>query len=235
LKMKRAFPLILLLIILLVVNAPVSSANSAEPPSILIIVPNAPHDLEISINNIQARRTEKSFESYYTFYRSDLRSAAITLDVSTGGSNFSVILDSPLKSYNNVFTLDINQQTLIPGKLLLRDISLVSLRVILTLIIEGLVFFLFGFRKLRSWLIFLIVNLITQGLLNILLTSSNIPSDSYIIFPLVGGEILVFITEMIVFSFTLGEHSRLRVNTFVVTANFLSLIAGGYLITVLPL
>lgn len=42
--------------------------NSAEPPSILIIVPNAPEDLEISIGsgntNMKANMRDKIIEKY---------------------------------------------------------------------------------------------------------------------------------------------------------------------------
>ena len=36
----------------------------------------------------------------------------------------------------------------------------------MTLLIEGALFFAFGFRKKLSWVLFIIINLITQGLLN---------------------------------------------------------------------
>ena len=64
--MKKVLLFVLLLVLLFIVD-PVSYANSAEPPSILIIVPHAPQDLEISIDPINARagRIEKNFESYY--------------------------------------------------------------------------------------------------------------------------------------------------------------------------
>jgi hypothetical protein len=104
----------------------------------------------------------------------------------------------------------------------------------LTLIIEGIVFFLFGYRRKRSWLVFIIVNLVTQGILNIWLAGNYSPLNNYLIFSLIGGEIVVFIVEIIAFLILVKEHGRLRTASFVVLANLLSLIAGGYLITVLP-
>ena len=95
-------------------------------------------------------------------------------------------------------------------------------------------FYLFGYRRKESWLIFLIINLLTQGVLNIWLNGSFTPLDSYIIFSLVFGEILVLIIEMIAFLILVKEHHRLRIALYVIIANLLSLIAGGYLITVLP-
>jgi hypothetical protein len=234
--MKRIWLLALGLIILSFINIPVCSANSAEPPSIIIIVPNAPKDLEISIgpDNIKANRTDKVIESYYTFYSHDLRSADYTIKITTGNRAFEITPGAPLKSYNNIFSLDLENQTLTPGKSLPVSITLISFRIILTLIIEALIFYLFGFRKKKSWLIFLAVNLLTQGLLNIALSRSFNPLDSYIVFSLIFGEILVFIFELIAFLILVKEHRLLRTGLYVISANLLSLIAGGYLITVLP-
>ncbi len=218
------------------VNAPVCYANSAVPPSILIIVPNAPNDLKISIGseNIEARRTDKVIESYYTFYRGDLKYAEYTVKVTTADRTFEILLDTPLKSYDNIFTLDLERQTLTSGESVSRSIALPSLRIILTLIIEAIVFFLFGYRRKRSWLVFLIINLLTQGVLNIWLAGSTNPLDSYIIFSLIRGEMLVFIVEMIGFLIFVNEHHGLRTILYVMAANLLSLFVGGYLITVLP-
>ena len=51
-------------------------ANAAEPPSIIIIVPNAPDDLKISIEtdgkSYDGRVHDKVIEKYYTFYRYDI-------------------------------------------------------------------------------------------------------------------------------------------------------------------
>jgi len=114
-----------------------------------------------------------------------------------------------------------------------RSILLVSLRVILTLIIEAIVFWLFVFRKKNSWLAFLIINLITQGALNIWLNSS-VPLASYLVFSLIFAEFFVFIAEIVLFLTLIKEHSRRRTVLYVIAANFLSLFAGGYIITVLP-
>jgi hypothetical protein len=234
--MKKILLSIIILILLSLINTSISSANSAEPPSILIIVPNAPYDLEITIdpNNIKAGRANKSIESYYTFYIRDLNPIGNSLKVTTNDRTFEIALESPLKRYNNIFTLDLNNQSLTPGKSFTRSITLISLRIGLTLIIEALVFYLFGFRKKKSWLLFLIINLITQVLLNIVINVSFNPLDSYIIISLIFGEILVFIVEIIAFLRLVKEHSELRTGSYVVMANLLSLVAGGYIITILP-
>lgn len=219
------------------ISTSVCYGNSAEPPAIIIIVPDAPDDLEISLGpeNVKARITDKVIESYYSFSRSDLKSTQYTIKVTTRDGTFEIKLDTPLSSYNNIFVLDLKTHTLTPGKSLSRSIKLVSLRVVLTLLIEGIVFYLFGFRKKRSWLIFLLVNLFTQGFLNIWLNNIASPLGSYLIFSLIAGEFLVFIIEMAAFLIFVHERERWLTAFYVILANFLSLIVGGYLITVFPM
>lgn len=238
-KKRKLFAVILLLVFLMIGIPSTGYGNSAEPPSILIIVPNAPDDLEISMGTgeafTKAKRTNNGIESYFTFYLRELRAAeSYTLQVRTGEDAFELSLEKPVQNYNNIYTLNIKARTLTPGKLLWRDILLVSLRVILTLAIEAAVFWLFGYRSGRSWIAFLIINLVTQGLLNIWLNSYS-PLGGYVIFSLLIGELGVFLTELIAFPVTVREHRPLRTVLYVLTANLLSLIAGGFLITVLPL
>jgi hypothetical protein len=232
LKLIKPLFVIFLLIVIICVNTPLCYANSAQPPSVLIIVPNAPSDLEIHIGTIKAGRTNKVNESYFTIYHGIPEK--LTIRVTTQGRTFEITSNTLLKNYDNVFTLNLESRTLTPGKSFSRSFTLISLRVILTLLIEAIVFFLFGYRNGKSWLVFLIVNLLTQGMLNWVLNANFTPMSSYIIFPLIGGEILVFMVELAAFSFLIEEHGRLRTALYVLLANLLSLIAGGYLITVLP-
>ncbi len=238
-KLDKLFLVILLFIMVFFTITPVCHGNSAEPPSILIIVPNAPRDLEIGIGSggtyTIARRIDKAMESYFTFYLSDLNNVNdYTLKISTGDDTFEIELDKPIRSYNNIYSLNIRRQTLTPGKSLSRSILLVSLRITLTLIIEAIVFWLFGYRQKISWLAFLIINLLSQGTLNIMLNGES-PIASYVIFGLIIGEIFVLIFESIAFLRFVREHSRWRRFLYVLTANLLSLIAGGYAITILPI
>jgi len=223
---------------MLIVLVSVCYGNSAEPPSILIIVPNAPEDLEVSIGsgntNMMANIRDKVIEKYYAFYSSELRIAKdYTVRVSTRESSFEIVLEKPLKKYNNIYTLNLADKTLKPGKLLSRSIILVSMRITMTLAIEAIIFWLFGFRNKKSWIAFLIINIITQGALNIWLNGSA-PLASYLIFSLIFMEFVVIIAEVIAFLAILKERGRGRTLLYVIAANFLSLLAGGYIITVLP-
>ncbi|HOS70480.1 MAG TPA: hypothetical protein PLG67_11770 [Bacillota bacterium] len=233
---KRLILIVALSMLIALVS--VCYGNSAEPPSILIIVPNAPEDLEVSIGsgntNMMANIRDKVIEKYYAFYSSELRIAKdYTVRVSTRESSFEIVLEKPLKKYNNIYTLNLADKTLKPGKLLSRSIILVSMRIIMTLAIEAIIFWLFGFRNKKSWIVFLIINIITQGALNIWLNGSA-PLTSYLVFSLIFMEFFVIIAEIIAFLAILKERGRGRTLLYVIAANFLSLLAGGYIITVLP-
>lgn len=236
---KILFALILSILTVFTATA-ISFGNSAEPPSILIIVPDAPNDLEIEVLSngkyIKADKLDNTIEEYYTFYLHELEGLSkYKFKISTEESSFEIQLNRTLRRYSNIFTLDFKKQTLTSGKSLSRSITLVSLRITLTLIIEGLIFLLFGFRQKRSWIIFLVINLLTQGFLNIWLNGFHPMMTSYIFFNLIFGELWVFLAESIGFSIFIKEHSRIRTISYVIFANFLSLIAGGYLISILPL
>ncbi|MDD5189676.1 MAG: hypothetical protein PHE50_01385 [Dehalococcoidales bacterium] len=238
--MNRLKPTLLLTLIVLLslsLSPLFCYANSAEPPAAVIIVPNAPDDLEISLGpeNIEGTRIDKAFESYYVFYTNPFKPAGNTFQVTTGGKTFYVTPDTRLRNYNSIYKLDLKRQTLTNGESISRSITLVSVRIILTLLIEGFLFFLFRYRTKRSWLVFLFVNLITQGFLNIWLDSTNTPIGYGATILLIFGEFIVFILEMITFLIFVNERHRLVTALYVILANILSLIAGGYLITRLPI
>jgi hypothetical protein len=103
----------------------------------------------------------------------------------------------------------------------------------LTLLLEGIVFWLFGFRSRRSWIGFLVINLITQGVLNYLLSMFS-PYNGYAIFGLVYYEFWIIIVESFAFGLFIREHRALRRVFYAIAANLASLFLGGYLILTLP-
>lgn len=239
-KTWKRMGLILALCILTAACLPAAvSANSAEPPSLVILINNPPDDLSIVLESEDGKKEaavrRSAWEGYYVFYSHDLQSDdEYKFKISTGGENFAYTLDMPLQRYNNVYTLDLAEQELTPGTYPFRTALLVSIRLLLTLLLEGMVFWAFGFRQKRSWLVFLSINLITQGALNISLSSGGPLMPGYLILSLLFGEILVFLAEMITFPLFLREHKTFRIVACIFFANVISLIAGGYIITVLP-
>ena len=226
----------MLMILILPANA---LANSAEPPSLVILINNPPDDLSIVLvsNEKQPEAIVRrvAWEGYYVFYSRDMQvGGKYTFKVTTNGESFECTLGAPLQRYNNVVTLDVSNRELTPGKYPFRSVLLVSIRLLLTLILEGIIFWLFRFRQKRSWLIFLAINLVTQGILNILLNSGGSLMPSYLIFSLILGEFFVFAAEMIAFPIYIKEHKKSRILIYAFIANLISLIAGGYIISVLP-
>jgi len=236
-----------MIIILLGISFPtIIYSNSAEPPSFTIIASNPPEDLSLSlilsdesqIEGIKLDKETKAWETYYRFFyhmipsgRDKLEDAELVVESSE--QNFKISLPTEtFKTYNNLLTLDLDAESLIIGQSPLRVPILVTMRVVLTLLIEGIVFYLFGFREKRSWLIFLVINLITQGGLNAMITGPGI--GSYWIIGFIFGEIIILIVEMIAFISLLKEHKKSRRAIYTITANLASLILGGILISYLP-
>lgn len=235
--MRRSKILILGIMVALLVALPVWG-NASEPPSILLIVPGAPDELVVSVgegdNYIEAARRDKLLESYFLFYYSDTDPVDnLQLKAKGDGYDLLVPVGDLAQRYQNVYTLDLDEGSLTEGKDPLRAALYVSMRVVLTLIIEGLIFLLMGFRSRRSWIVFLVVNLITQGALNLWINTVTY-NDYSLFFGLVFYEFVIVIVEMVAFLGLLKEHKKWRRILFVLIANIMSLLVGGYILTVLP-
>ena len=247
--MKRNSRIItaLMIIILLSISLPtIIYSNSAEPPSFTIIALNPPEDLSLSlllkdesqIEAIELDKENKAWETYYRFFyhmipsRSDKLENAV-LVVESSEQSFQISLPTEtFKTYNNLLTLNIDAETLIIGQSPLRVPILIAMRVVLTLFIEGIVFYLFGYRKKRSWLIFFAINLITQGGLHAMITGPGI--GSYWMIGFIFVEIVILIVEMILFISLVKEHKKSRAAIYTIIANLASLVLGGILISYLP-
>jgi hypothetical protein len=214
-------------------------ANSAKPPSLVILVNNPPKDLSITLvsnggqENSRFRRV--AWEGYYAFYSTSMNiNDQYTLKVTTNDESFECNIGTSLLGYNTVYTLDIPNRKIALGTYPFRRAILVSLRLLFTLLLEGLVFWFFNYREKRSWIIFLCINLITQGALNIWLNDGGHLMPSYLIFSLIIGEFFVFISEMIAFPLLIKEHGKGHSVSYAFIANLISLIAGGFIISLLP-
>jgi hypothetical protein len=101
-----------------------------------------------------------------------------------------------------------------------------------TLIIEGIIFFLFRFSSRRNWLVFLGVNLLTQVVMTAILGTILISAGlfgSYLAF--IPVELGIIVIEAIAFGFLLRGHSRGRRILFAVVANIISAFAGIAMMT----
>lgn len=217
-------------------------ANSAEPPRLIVIVNMPPADLTLSVrltdgSEIELMRQDKAWESRFVLashlFRQNPSIKGAALIVHSSEKNFEHPLpDDMLDRYNNVLSLNVRNETFTDGQTFARSAILVGLRVTLTLLIEGAIFFLFGYRTKRSWIVFFVVNLATQTWLNISLNASF--TNSYPILNLLFYEFLILFAEMIAFAIAVNEKKRWVTLVYVLIANVASFLLGAALIMMLP-
>jgi hypothetical protein len=244
-RLKKLTVYFISILLITLTLAPTAFANSAEPPNLTVIVSFPDNDLTLSIrfadgnitDAVQLQKEQKAWEAYYRFYGMGASTGpsleGATLIVHSSQKSFECSLpSSALSQYNNLITLNIENESIIEGQPLARSMLLVSMRVILTLLIEGLIFFAFEYRKKTSWIVFVVINLLTQGALNIALNGPNL--GSYWIFGFALYEIIIFIVEAVAFALILKEYKKSRAIIYTLAANLASLILGGALISYLP-
>ena len=103
-----------------------------------------------------------------------------------------------------------------------------------TLLIEGILLLLFRYSWKENWKAFLLVNVLTQGLLAV--ASSSVTAHSgvsawYLFFFFLPAELVVMLVEVFLYSGRglLTGHSKGRAALYAVTANFASAFLGYYL------
>lgn len=254
-KMKKRFLTTLLALLLLTFLPITACANAAEPPCFVIVAEHLPDDFSLGLRLSNGDEyppeeiwiRQKDWETYFRFqyfYSEALSPNSFrnsTLVCSTGGEIFEIPIPSEADhGYNSILKLNLTARTLTLGLSSWRTVLLAVLRVVLTLLIEGLVFFvLFRYRTRRSAVVFLLVNLATQIFLNLMIcTHTGIINDAYgaywhFLFYLC--EFTIFLAESILFPAFLKEHSRRRAVLAALTANTASLALGGFLLSTLPI
>lgn len=261
---KKASVLFLSLLFCLLLPLP-ASANAAEPPRLSVMVLNPPEGLRLSLvftsqdqeESVEANGTRLAWEGYYLFrpasfpsfwdWEDSPQDMTIVLKAETAEESFSIPVDNETLTtgtgsyYNNLCVLDLSAQTLTPGAPWWRQPVLILLRVGLTLLLEGLIFLLFGYRQRRSWVVFLLVNLVTQGAVNAVLLGSvgpfgNLyPSGMLYLLLYVPMELAVMAVEIAAFRKLLREKQKLNATVYAIVANLLSWLLGGAMLTYLPL
>ena len=259
---KKVLALLSALVFCLILPLP-ASANSAEPPQLSVVVEHPPDDLELSLvfcgkgqeKAIQAEASRLAWEGYYLFRPwgfpdfwdwGESGGVTVALQGETGGEEFLLPLDTQFFTqdtgsyYNNLCVLDLSTQTLTPGQPWWRQPLLVGLRVLLTLVLEGLIFLVFSYRQKHSWLVFLVVNLITQLFVNLVILSlagpfGNLTSVRLLLmFVYLPMELVVLGVEITAYRKLLGEQSKRRATVYAAVANLCSWLLGGMLLTYLP-
>lgn len=97
-----------------------------------------------------------------------------------------------------------------------------------TLVVEGVLLWLFGFRSRRSVVVFLMVNLATQAVLHVLLGSSILAVGAHSLYYLLllPVEALILVAEAIAYGLLLRDQKAIRRVGYAVCANLASYAAG---------
>ena len=101
-----------------------------------------------------------------------------------------------------------------------------------TLLIEGLLLFAFGYRSKRSWRVFLLVNLVTQGAfavyLAVIVLNHGVSGWSLLFY--IPIEIIITAVELLCYRRLLTERSWERAVGYAIVANVCSATVGALLI-----
>ena len=101
-----------------------------------------------------------------------------------------------------------------------------ALRVILTIVLELIILFVFTYRMQKSFLIVGLTNFITQSILTIIMIVGFYfwAAEVGLVVTLVLGEIFVFVVEGITYVFLLKENSKKRALLYALIANLVTLL-----------
>ena len=101
-----------------------------------------------------------------------------------------------------------------------------------TLLIEGALLFAFGYRSRRSWRVFLLVNLVTQGAfavyLAVIVLNHGVSGWSLLFY--IPIEIIITAVELLCYRRLLTEKGKGRATGYAVAANVCSAVVGLWLI-----
>ena len=101
-----------------------------------------------------------------------------------------------------------------------------------TLLIEGVLLLAFGYRSRRSWLVFLLVNLVTQGgfALYLAVTVLNHGVSGWSLLFYLPIELIIMVVELLAYRRLLTEKGKGRAMGYAVAANVCSAVVGLWLI-----
>ena len=118
--------------------------------------------------------------------------------------------------------------------------SLIS-RILITIVIEILIALLFGFREKKQLVILVIINIITQSILNILLNTINYNQGaSMFLFHYIWMELLVIVIEAVAYYILFNKNSKkvpigkFAISSYTFIANVVSFGAGLFIANLVP-
>ena len=249
--MRRANLLIAVLALAIAAFLPFgeASANQVRTPGLSIFVINAPKDLKLFIQYrhselpepLEMQRASRYWETYYNYYYQhlpgrfdeDFIGAKLIVRSSQYSYELPISRDPEMRVDKRLMTLDLKQATLVYGEPGWRAPLAVAGRVMLTLLLEGVVFFLFGLRAKSSWLIFFILNLITHSLLSSFLAHPFEAKGDFFIAVFIS--VWVFLVEAAIYYFALKEiELSPKALLLALVANLVGFFLGGWIMPYFP-
>ena len=253
---RKAFRIALVAAILLCLLPVGAAANGAMGPDMTIIVIGGPEDLTIDIVKTDGinegrihlegavqigfeRRYRVDYLREWTAHPKEelLQNATkTTLEVRGTGLSWDIPADGiEYKGYSHLVTLDVGSRKVIPGQPPWRQPLLIGIRVVFTLLVEGIAFYCFGYRRKGSWAVFILINILTQTGLSFLMAQAEFGIYLLSLLVYFVAEPLIFIVEALAYVFLLREKSWKRGMDCALSANAASLFLGLLLCAFVPI
>lgn len=229
------------LLISLFFIAQVVLGNAMAPPSFRIQVSQGPQDLKMAIGDpaegkafSRLIKKVKAWDTSFYYYGNVADYSNPELRLETEGQEYFISLPSkePL-AYEEIYELNFSTKEIKRVDHRPRSLLYAFMRLVITLVAEALILWVMGFRHRHSYLVFLLVNLITQGFLNFVVLKSAITGYWQMGFFLL--EIFIFLFEAILLPAFICERSKPYTLLASLVANLTSLLLGAWILTNLPI
>lgn len=241
---------------LLLLSSPVMAALPPYyPPILTVLTLHAPDDLTVTINIKKQGKTvaaemeakHRAWEWQHRLYRAETRQIkewhGNNVDLKDaelvffgGGETRTIVIPDEMltmRGAEDYVTMDWQTGQLSRGIPSWRAPLLLAMWIGIAVLVEGIVFLCYGFRKLKSWLMFLAINIVTQGAQHSLIAGLN--ANTYMRSIYVGCIPVVLLVEMVTFVMLVDELPRGKAITSAVVGNLASQVILGVLTSVLPL
>lgn len=253
---KKRFAL-LLLSAALILTVPALAAGVYHAPVLTVVAPLAPRDMKATVvlkkNDRLGERTipvelqseRRAWEGQYRLYREavygvttwygnayDFKDAELILE--SGGETKTLPIPAELLSERGsedhiMLNWHSGRMSAVPAA---RAPLLLLMWAAIAMAAEGVVFWLYGYRSRRSWIVFFIINLVTQTAHHMLVSGLNVGVNRIKVYILFVP--LLFLAEMLAFVMFVDERPRDRTISFAVVGNIASQAVLALLMGVLP-
>ena len=260
--MSKAKRLMLMIITCVMILSAPQAANAMGngayvPPAITVAVLHASRDVTMEIIlvpkkgtpiTVYPERDRRGWETCFRLYRRgvftikswfgnayDFQDSVIILKDRGETYTFPVPYEQlKVDAFNDFLTLDMKDGTLSVGRPLSREIGLFLMHLGMYLLTEGIVFWLFGIRSKRSWLIFFIQTVISKGAFCFFVRDwLNVDPRAYI--ALAAASLFFIVLDIMIYIFTMEEESKNTISKVATVSNVAAGVMAYYMLRLLPM